>query len=323
MLAGRGKSHKVTSSHKESAVKLVARKVTSDQQGRTACCAAVGDGLAPEWELLNEDSPKWYCHASRHNQYPLTAFTLIELLVVIAVIAVLAGLLLPALSMAKSAAQSVQCKSNLKQLSLALNMYVSDFNCYPVSGFDGPIWAEALNSYLKQVPDHRTNQPPYGGVFLCPSGIHRRIRQGLWSYGYNARGGAEVTVAWGEKVWGLGAAYMPFPKQTTLGQSETVTSPTRESNVMFPSNMIAMGDAFRGTDGKSRLIEGDFIICRIGPGFDFPNDGRFAEKRHRGKLNVAFCDGHVQGLVIHDLYFDMSDDAWRRWNHDGEPHRVY
>jgi prepilin-type N-terminal cleavage/methylation domain-containing protein/prepilin-type processing-associated H-X9-DG protein len=84
--------------------------------------------------------------SSRSRGSVFSAFTLIELLVVIAIIAILAGMLLPALSKAKTKAQGISCLSNNKQLVLGWHLYTGDFEEKVPNNFTIPGTIQAIES---------------------------------------------------------------------------------------------------------------------------------------------------------------------------------
>jgi prepilin-type N-terminal cleavage/methylation domain-containing protein/prepilin-type processing-associated H-X9-DG protein len=98
-------------------------------------------------------------------------FTLVELLVVIAIIGLLIGLLLPAVQAAREAARRNQCRSNLRQIGLAMDQYLDaqgvhgkfpDVASLPTVTPDRPTLFDVLGPYCEKNRE----------LFRCPSDNH-------------------------------------------------------------------------------------------------------------------------------------------------------
>ena len=109
-------------------------------------CAATGRpgslGVKPYLDRPGEDivtKPSCLTTRPKETAAPRRGFTLIELLVVIAIIGVLASMLLPALATAKGKSQGVKCQNNVRQFSLAINVYSGDYLEYlPEPNWNAP-----------------------------------------------------------------------------------------------------------------------------------------------------------------------------------------
>jgi prepilin-type processing-associated H-X9-DG protein len=118
------------------------------------------------------------------------------------------------------------------------------------------------------------------------------------SYGYNAYGG--LAIGSPTNALGLMGHFVSF---------SAMFAPIKESEVIAPSDMMAIGDSFVG---------GVFFMRQD---LKYLDRNARASSRHQGKANVVFCDGHVESPTLPFLFADTSDAALSHWNRDNLPHR--
>jgi prepilin-type N-terminal cleavage/methylation domain-containing protein/prepilin-type processing-associated H-X9-DG protein len=271
----------------------------------------------------------------------LRAFTLVELLVVIAIIAVLASLLLPALSQAKASARSARCKQNIRQISLSIDLYTLDHDRYPqymrvqhqrtgdqyVRTFEA-YWPEFLRPYNGH---GWTNALYRCAEYKGPVGHrYQKLQTPCGSYSYNAYG-TKSPARWFERVLDLGLGGYTIPIRPDSFDPSQLTDifnlfQLRPSAIKSPADMIEVGDSvpmirdFQGTIGNTHKMGGfDFYHVAL-PGEAAELGGVVGGGgRHRDRMNVAFCDGHIEAPKYLAL-FEKSETARARWNVDNEAH---
>lgn len=249
----------------------------------------------------------------RRSRRPLGAFTLIELLVVISIIALLIGLLLPALSRARTAARSLNGIAAVRQLQMAYYVYADDFKGHLLPGYG--------DSFLAYDREGHRLSPPVSNRYPW-----RLIKYLDWNWKslYYDREPATDTYersvfprfGLNSRFLGGDTRYYGFDGNATHRWGPFYAR--RIEDLRTPDRMIAFSDSVYAAQGQRfDPVNGDGFFEIHSPYFterewDLDNpvsasDVGYVAARWSGKVSVTFMDNHSESRSLESL------DDMRLW----------
>jgi prepilin-type processing-associated H-X9-DG protein/prepilin-type N-terminal cleavage/methylation domain-containing protein len=233
-------------------------------------------------------------------------FTLVELLVVIGIIAMLISILLPTLSKARGAAQSVACKSLLRQYGNATQMYLTEHDGVMVD--------------IARYADYSAGLVRYFNVPEFTEALTRCPADNEGSLGTVGSPTYKSTVSPAFDFTTRNKAGNPYKVRVSIGATISQTSDTSRAKPRWIKPYRLRGQ----TDGRN-----DYDVTRIVVWSDYQNNPKAAAPnapeeigaplvgiavndnigtlafRHQGASNTLFWDGHV-GMIAPTIGIDEA-----------------